>query len=97
MKTKRILPILMMFLVLTGFAVAEERTFMASGVEPGKWTQDLDAAKKYASEKDMPLFVMFTGSRNHTQKFLCVTDRIEGVIYPQPPGFISLPGLQDLI
>ena len=62
MKTKRILPILMMFLVLTGFAVAEERTFMTSGVEPGKWTQDLDAAKKYAAEKDMPLFVMFTGS-----------------------------------
>lgn len=62
MKAKRMLPILMMTLMLTGFAVAEERTFMTSGVEPGKWTQDLEAATKYAQKEDLPLFVMFTGS-----------------------------------
>jgi protein disulfide-isomerase len=32
------------------------------GAEPGKWTQDYDAALKVAKEKHMPLFVNFTGS-----------------------------------
>ena len=32
------------------------------GAEPGKWTQDFDAAVKLAKEKHLPLFVNFTGS-----------------------------------
>lgn len=35
---------------------------LTEGVKPGKWTQDLEAARKYANEKDLPLMVMFTGS-----------------------------------
>ena len=61
MKFKKTLSILMMFLFMTG-AVYAEQEFMNSGVEAGKWTQDLNAAKQYASEKNLPLMVMFTGS-----------------------------------
>ncbi len=32
------------------------------GAEPGKWTQDYDAALKVASEKKLPLMLNFTGS-----------------------------------
>lgn len=35
---------------------------LKKGVEPGKWTQDLASAKKYAQEKNLPIMVMFTGS-----------------------------------
>jgi len=61
MKIKKTLSILMMFLFMTGAAFAEQE-FMTSGVEAGKWTQDLNAAKQFASEKNLPLMVMFTGS-----------------------------------
>jgi thioredoxin-related protein len=32
------------------------------GAEPGKWTQDFDAATKLAKEKNLPIFINFTGS-----------------------------------
>jgi thioredoxin-related protein len=32
------------------------------GAELGEWTQDLDAAKKLAAEKDLPILMNFTGS-----------------------------------
>ena len=32
------------------------------GAQPGVWTMDYDAAKKLAAEKDLPLFLNFTGS-----------------------------------
>ena len=32
------------------------------GAEPGKWTQDYDAALKVAAEKNLPLMLNFTGS-----------------------------------
>ena len=62
MKRMKMIAILMIFLMMTGFSYAEDRVFMTSGVEPGKWTQDLEAATNYAASKDLPLFVMFTGS-----------------------------------
>ena len=34
----------------------------ASGATLGKWTQDLDAAKKLAKEKDLPMLINFSGS-----------------------------------
>ncbi len=33
-----------------------------TGAAPGRWTEDLDAAKALAKEKQLPLFVHFTGS-----------------------------------
>lgn len=57
---QKLIPIVMMLLLATGVAQAAE--YMTSGVEAGKWTQDLDAATKYAAEKDLPMMVMFTGS-----------------------------------
>ena len=35
---------------------------MKKGVEPGKWTQDLTAATKYAKDNNLPIMMMFTGS-----------------------------------
>ena len=35
---------------------------LIDGVEPGQWTQDVDAAKAYAAEKELPLLYNFTGS-----------------------------------
>lgn len=35
---------------------------MTEGVKPGKWTMDLEAAKTYAEENEIPLFLNFTGS-----------------------------------
>ncbi len=32
------------------------------GAEPGNWTQDYDAALKFAAEKNLPLLLNFTGS-----------------------------------
>lgn len=36
--------------------------FDVDGAEAGKWTMDLDAAKKLAAEKKLPILVNFTGS-----------------------------------
>ena len=36
--------------------------FAKKNAEVGKWTQDLEAAKKLASEKNLPIFLNFTGS-----------------------------------
>ena len=35
---------------------------IVDGVEPGAMTQDYDAAIKYAKEKELPVFIVFTGS-----------------------------------
>ncbi|RLE20864.1 MAG: hypothetical protein DRJ08_06410 [Acidobacteria bacterium] len=35
---------------------------LKKGVEPGKWTQDLNAATEYAKDNNLPIMVMFTGS-----------------------------------
>ncbi len=43
----------------TGFA---ESKAQIDGAEAGKWTMDLDAAKKTAAEKKLPILLNFTGS-----------------------------------
>jgi len=35
---------------------------VASGVKPGEWTMDLEAAKAVAAERDLPILLWFTGS-----------------------------------
>lgn len=40
----------------------EEKNVIEDGVEPGKFTQDYDAAIAYAKEKKLPIFLVFTGS-----------------------------------
>jgi len=42
--------------------VKEESMIIIDGVEPGKATQDYDAALKYAEEKKLPTILIFTGS-----------------------------------
>lgn len=41
---------------------AETHTPAVEGAEPGKWTQDYDAALKMAGEKNLALMLNFTGS-----------------------------------
>ena len=48
-----------------GYAAKEEKADhkpAIEGAEPGKWTQDYDAALKVAAEKNLPLMLNFTGS-----------------------------------
>ncbi len=35
---------------------------LTDGYEPGKWTMDVQAARKYAREHNLPIFLNFTGS-----------------------------------
>ena len=42
--------------------VEKETAVLIDGVEPGKFTQDYDAALKYAKEKGLPVLMNFTGS-----------------------------------
>ncbi len=42
--------------------VGEPHKPALEGAEPGKWTQDYDAALKVAAEKNLPLILNFTGS-----------------------------------
>ena len=35
---------------------------ITKGYEPGKWTMDIQAARNYAREHNLPLFLNFTGS-----------------------------------
>ena len=42
--------------------VGEPHKPALEGAEPGKWTQDYDAALKVAAEKNLPLMLNFTGS-----------------------------------
>lgn len=50
----------MVAVVSVGVFAAEKP--MVEGAEPGKWTMDIEAAKKVAAEKKMPLLLNFTGS-----------------------------------
>ena len=47
-------------LLLAGTAAAVE--FDMDGAEPGRWTMDLDAAKRLAAEKKLPIMLDFSGS-----------------------------------
>ena len=47
--------------VLGTAALANEKP-AAEGAAPGLWTMDLDAARKVAAEKKLPLLLNFTGS-----------------------------------
>jgi len=47
--------------LLTLSTIAAEKPDL-EGAVPGKWTMDLDAAKKVAAEKKLPLLLNFTGS-----------------------------------
>lgn len=62
MKQKSLILTLMLALVVSLAPAAIAAETLTKGVKPGKWTQDLEAAKKYAKEKDLPLMLMFTGS-----------------------------------
>ncbi len=62
MKQKSLILTLMLALVVSLAPAAIAAETLTTGVKPGQWTQDLDAARKYAKEKDLPLMLMFTGS-----------------------------------
>jgi thiol-disulfide isomerase/thioredoxin len=47
---------------LLAFAVTAAEKPATEGAVPGKWTMDLDAAKKVAAAKKLPLLLNFTGS-----------------------------------
>ncbi len=49
-------------LMLTNARAAEPVPVAVDGAEVGKWTADLDAAKKLAAERNLPLLLNFTGS-----------------------------------
>ena len=40
----------------------ESKNILTEGYTPGKWTMDVQAARKYAKEHNLPLFLNFTGS-----------------------------------
>ncbi len=62
----------LIFLIMVLFAVsnfccnasqhAKMENVLTKGYEPGKWTMDIQAARKYAKEKNLPIFLNFTGS-----------------------------------
>jgi len=56
--------ILLVLLVATLAIVSSVYAMTAAdrGVKPGTFTQDLDAAKAYAKDHNLPLMLMFTGS-----------------------------------
>jgi len=62
MKQKIVILTLMLALVITLAPAAIASEALTKGVKPGQWTQDLDAARKYAKDKNLPLMLMFTGS-----------------------------------
>ena len=45
-----------------GATATNDASFTRGGVTAGVWTQDFDAAKALAKEKNLPLFLNFTGS-----------------------------------
>ena len=49
-------------LMLVMVTPAVTMTAKNKGVEPGTFTQDLDAARAYAKAHDLPIMLMFTGS-----------------------------------
>ncbi|MCL1887862.1 MAG: thioredoxin family protein [Kiritimatiellaeota bacterium] len=63
---KRILTFACAAMLLASCRAAEAEKDAAKpdtdGATPGVWTMDLKAAKKAAEEKDLPLFINFTGS-----------------------------------
>ncbi|OGV42989.1 MAG: hypothetical protein A2X48_01375 [Lentisphaerae bacterium GWF2_49_21] len=59
---KRIICILAMMMCLVDQTAFSAEKASTSGAEPGKWTMDLDAAKKVAAEKKIPILLNFTGS-----------------------------------
>lgn len=50
------------FAALSACAVCAADKPAVDGAQPGRWTMDLDAAKKVAVEKRLPLLLNFTGS-----------------------------------
>ncbi len=40
----------------------ENKNILTEGYTPGKWTMDIQAARKYAEEHNLPIFLNFTGS-----------------------------------
>ena len=51
---------------------------LAEGVRPGEWTLDLEAAKKSAAEKNLPLFLFFTVAGN------APSDKAKTQVFMQP-------------
>ncbi|WP_201328893.1 thioredoxin family protein [Thermotomaculum hydrothermale] len=43
-------------------AQSEKGNILTKGYEPGKWTMDIQAAREYAKEHNLPIFLNFTGS-----------------------------------
>ncbi len=43
-------------------AQSEKRNILTDGYQSGKWTMDIQAARKYAKEHNLPIFLNFTGS-----------------------------------
>jgi protein disulfide-isomerase len=56
---KTVFVLLMLILVAAPLRADE---VMMEGAKPGKWTMDFDAALALAKEKDVPIFLKFTGS-----------------------------------
>ncbi|PCJ58588.1 MAG: hypothetical protein COA79_12565 [Planctomycetota bacterium] len=59
---KKNLLIALSILVLIGLNGIRAGEVDTDGAVPGKWTMDLDAAKKIAKEKKIPIILNFTGS-----------------------------------
>ncbi len=59
---KRIMSLVTALTLSAGLVFAQVATVAVQGAEVGKWTQDYDAAKALAAEKNLPLLINFTGS-----------------------------------
>ncbi|PCJ51606.1 MAG: hypothetical protein COA79_25765 [Planctomycetota bacterium] len=59
---KKNLLLLVSILMFTGLNGISDEEVDLEGAVPGKWTMDLDAAKKIAKEKKLPIILNFTGS-----------------------------------
>ena len=62
MFNKALLHLTSYLLCLNIASAAEGHKPALEGAEPGKWTQDYEAALKVASDKNLPLMLNFTGS-----------------------------------
>lgn len=65
MKTNTLAAVLLAFLAASAAFAAKKdapEKVPAKGAEPGKWTQDYDAATAFAKEHGLPVMLKFTGS-----------------------------------
>jgi len=58
----KLIKIALTILLLTTISSVYAEKPATSGAEPGKWTQDMDAAAALAKQKNLPMLINFTGS-----------------------------------